>query len=151
MIGERDLISVFVKKREREEREERESKLKKIFLRVYSNKLLPTTTKFLLPSPRTMKCRVCEEYTILMCSRCMTVAYCSKEHQIKDWKDGHHEECFHIQTVNSCKKETTNNINNNSGPCEVCKKHSNLSCKKCKRVYYLLFKGTSNRRLEFKA
>ncbi|KAJ7181406.1 hypothetical protein C8R43DRAFT_1116782 [Mycena crocata] len=52
------------------------------------------------PTDRTQKCKACRKedpdptkITLLRCSRCFGVSYCSKECQVADWKQFHKGEC----------------------------------------------------------
>ncbi len=48
-----------------------------------------------------MSCFVCEKITTNICSRCKKIYYCSKECQIKDWKE-HNLICTPMQFANKC-------------------------------------------------
>ena len=47
------------------------------------------------PSFNIKVCAVCSrtDLKLLLCSKCKTVAYCSKEHQVADWKKKHKQQC----------------------------------------------------------
>lgn len=40
------------------------------------------------------KCIVCSKEAYFNCSKCQKAFYCSKDHQIEDWKDSHKKICF---------------------------------------------------------
>lgn len=39
------------------------------------------------------QCKVCNGAAKQKCSGCLSIFYCSRECQVKDWKNGHKNEC----------------------------------------------------------
>lgn len=46
------------------------------------------------------KCEVCSREAYFSCSKCQKAYYCSKDHQIDDWKATHKKKCFKMKEEN---------------------------------------------------
>jgi pre-rRNA-processing protein TSR4 len=47
------------------------------------------------------RCAVCSQETMMRCSSCRKVFYCTREHQVEDWKAGHKETCNDLSLCQS--------------------------------------------------
>jgi len=59
-------------------------------------------------------CAICQQATSTRCSGCKRVYYCSREHQIEDWKSKHKKQCTAYQDERTTQKEIDQIASNGS-------------------------------------